>query len=144
MVLGLLYWQGVNQGYKLDQSLSLSLRLFKSVFDNTLLEHGGLPFCCKPWNCSCWMSRGNHFHAFRPWVFCQKASFMLNKHFKGSCELLGLKFWIWFETDLKQWRNVQGQTDHYTRLKNVQGHTYIQLYKPRNVHGLNITNQLNA
>ena len=32
---------GMTQGYQLDQSLPL--RLFKSVFDNVLLEHGGHP-----------------------------------------------------------------------------------------------------
>ena len=33
------------QGYQMDQSLSL--RLIKSVLDNVLLEHGGLP-CVLP------------------------------------------------------------------------------------------------
>ena len=37
----------MTQSYQLDQSLSL--RLFKSVLDNVLLEHGGLP-CVLPFS----------------------------------------------------------------------------------------------
>ena len=39
------YGVGMNQGFTNWIDQSLSLRLIKSVLDNVLLEHGGLPCC---------------------------------------------------------------------------------------------------